>query len=111
LYHLVFAGDDGSLYDHHSLRATGRSGDMFVEITEEDLIKLPEGASLVLVPAGVPLGLTRNGRFTLLEQNPWKKGHAWAVGALLPQGYTRTLLPSFQRDKKEKPLPLLGIRQ
>ncbi|HBC91696.1 MAG TPA: radical SAM protein [Pelotomaculum sp.] len=108
MYRLVFAGEDGRLYDHHSLGATGRSGDRFVEIAEEDLIKLPQGASLVLVPAGVPLGLTRSGRFTLLEQNPWKSGRAWAVGALLPQGYTRTLLPSFQRDKQEKPLPLMG---
>lgn len=108
MYRLVFAGDDGQLYDHHSLRATGRSGDRFVEITKEDLIKLPQGASLVLVPAGVPLGITRAGRFTLLEQNPWKSGRTWAVGALLPQGYTRTLLPSFQRDKQEKPLPLMG---
>lgn len=108
MYHLVFAGDDGRLYDHHSLQATGRSGDRFVEISEEDLIKLPKGASLVLVPGGVPLGITKAGRFTLMEQNPWKKGRAWAVGALLPQGYTRTLLPSFQRGKQEKPLPLLG---
>lgn len=108
MYRLVFAGDDGSLYDHRSLRATGRSGDRFVEITEGDLVKLPKGASLVLVPGGVPLGITRAGRFTLLEQNPWEHGRAWAVGALLPQGYTRTLLPSFQRDKKEKPLPLMG---
>ncbi|MDD4238597.1 MAG: radical SAM protein [Desulfotomaculaceae bacterium] len=108
MYRLVFAGEDGSLYDHHSLLATGRSGDRFVEITEADLIKLPKGASLVLVPGGVPLGITQAGRFTLLGQNPWKKGMAWAVGALLPQGYTRTLLPSFQRGKQEKPLPLMG---
>jgi pyruvate-formate lyase-activating enzyme len=108
VYHLVFAGDDGRLYDHHSLRATGRSGDRFVEITEGDLIKLPQGASLVLVPGGVPIGMTRAGRFTLLEQNPWQSGRSWAVGALLPQGYTRTLLPAFQRNKNEKPLPLMG---
>ena len=108
MYHLIFAGDDERLYDHHTLRATGRSGDRFVEITEEDLIKLPKGASLVLVPAGVPLGITRTGCFTLMEQNPWKSGRAWAVGALLPQGYTRTLLPAFQRGKQEKPLPLMG---
>lgn len=105
---LVFAGDDGQLYDHPSLRATGRTGDRIVEVAGEDLEKLPEGASLVLVPGGVPIGVSRSGRFTALDQNPWVEGPAWAVGALLPQGYTRTLLPSYKRGKKEKPLPLLG---
>lgn len=108
LYRLVFAGDDGQLYDHRSLRATGRTGDRIVEVAGEDLERLPEGASLVLVPGGVPVGITRAGRFSTLEHNPWVDGLAWAVGALLPQGYTRTLLPSYKRGGKEKPLPLLG---
>jgi pyruvate-formate lyase-activating enzyme len=108
LYRLVFAGDDGRLYDHRSLRATGRTGDRLVEVAGEDLARLPEGASLVLVPGGAPVGISRTGRFSVLERNPWAEGRAWAVGALLPQGYTRTLLPSYKRDKKEKPLPLMG---
>lgn len=108
LYRLVFAGDDGQLYDHYSLRAAGRTGGLFVEVAEEDMVKLPPGASLVMVPGGYPVGLTRAGRFSLLEHNPWGGGRAWAVGALLPQGYTRTLLPAYKRGKKEKPLPLMG---
>lgn len=108
LYRLVFAGDDGQLYDHRSLRATGRTGDRIVEVAGEDLERLPEGASLVLVPGGVPVGITRTGRFSAVDRNPWVAGQAWAVGALLPQGYTRTLLPAYKREKKEKPLPLLG---
>lgn len=108
MYQMLFAGDDGRLYDHHTLRAVGRSGDRFVEITPGDLIKLPPGASLVLVPGGVPLGLKPDGSFTILRRDPWQGGRAWAVGALLPQGYTRTLLPAFQREPGEKPLPLMG---
>jgi len=108
LYHLLFAGDDGQLYDHRTLRAAGRTGDRFVELVDEDMEKLPSGASLVLVPGGTPVGLTRAGQFTTLEQNPWADGRSWAVGALLPQGYTRTLLPSYMRHKQERPLPLLG---
>ncbi|NLI14005.1 MAG: radical SAM protein [Peptococcaceae bacterium] len=108
MYRLVFAGDDGQLYDHHSLRATGRTGDRFIELNEDDLEKLPAGASLVMVPGGRPVGVSRAGRFSLLERNPWRKGRAWAVGALLPQGYTRTLLPSYQRAQAERPAPLLG---
>lgn len=96
------------MYDHRSLRATGRTGDRLVEVAEEELERMPEGASLVLVPGGVPVGITRAGRFSTLDRNPWVEGRAWAVGALLPQGYTRTLLPSYKRSKKEKALPLMG---
>ncbi|MDD2553645.1 MAG: radical SAM protein [Desulfotomaculaceae bacterium] len=108
MYRLVFAGNDGRLYDHHSLRATGRTGDRFVELAGDDLEKLPAGASLVLVPGGKPVGITSSGRFTLLKNNPWQKGPVWAVGALLPQGFTRVLLPAYSRDKSDKPLPLFG---
>lgn len=74
----------------------------------EDFIKLPEGASLVMIPGGVPVGLTRSGQFTALEKDPGGGGRAWAVGAILPQGYTRTLLPAYSRGEAEKPLPLYG---
>ena len=108
MFSLVFAGDDGKVYDHPSLLATGRTGDRFVELTDEDMVRLPGGASLVLVPGGEPVGLTRTGRFTVPGGNPWAAGRAWAVGALLPQGYTRTLVPAYRRGKEEKALPLLG---
>jgi len=90
------------------MRATGRTGDRFVELAEEDLIKLPVGASLVMLPGGAPVGIDCAGKFTLLENNPWVEGRTWAVGALLPQGYTRTLLPSYMRVEKDRPLPLFG---
>ena len=108
MYRMVFADDGGNLYDHRRLAAAGRTGDRFVEMAAEDLERLPEGASLVLIPGGTPVGLTRSGRFTALEHNPHAGGKAWAVGALLPQGYTRTLLPSYVRGRDEKPLPLYG---
>lgn len=108
MFNLVFAGDDGKVYDHPSLLATGRTGDRFVELADEDMVRLPRGASLVLVPGGEPVGITRTGRFTVPGGNPWAAGRVWAVGALLPQGYTRTLLPAYRRGKGEKSLPLLG---
>lgn len=108
LIRLVFAGDDGLLYDHRSLGAAGRTGDRIVEVANEDLIEMPPGASLALVPGGAPVGIDRAGNFTAMSQNPYLKGKAWAVGALLPQGYTRTLLPSYKRGRTDKPLPLLG---
>lgn len=54
------------------------------------------------------MGISAKGRFSLVEKEWGGEGPAYAVGALLPQGYTRTLLPAFRRSKADRPLPLLG---
>ncbi|MEG6617444.1 radical SAM protein [Peptococcaceae bacterium 1198_IL3148] len=106
MYKLLFADQHGQFYDYQ-LHAVGRAGDRFVEIIDEDVIPLPAGAGLVLVPGGHPIGMTKGGEFKLLRQDPYQQGPAYAVGATLPQGYTRTLLPAYQRQQ-DQPLPLLG---
>lgn len=111
MYNLVFADENGQVFDHPEYEMVARSGNAFLEPLPEEMIPLPEGATLTLVPEGVPIGLSPEGEFQLVSNNPWGplgKGKAWAVGALLPQGYTRTLLPAFKRGKGLKPLPLLG---
>ncbi len=108
MYRLVFADDKGRIYDHRFLRAAGRTGDRFVEILDGDVEVLPPGASLLLIPGGVPVGIGRAGRFTGFERDPWNGGRVFAVAALLPQGYARTLLPAYVRKKSEGPLPLFG---
>lgn len=105
MYRMLYADEQGRMYDH-AMAAVGRTGDRLVEILDEDMQPLPEGASLVLLPGAVPVGVDRRGNFQLLEQAPGG-GPARAVGALLPQGYTRTLLPGYRR-REERPLPLLG---
>ena len=106
-YRMLFADEQGVLYDHPALRAAGRSGDRYVELMDEDLVELPTGASLTMIPGGVPVGLTAAGQFAPLDPFPGKNGRVWAVGALLPQGYTRTWLPAYIKDEAG-PLPLLG---
>ncbi|MFZ5646394.1 MAG: radical SAM protein [Bacillota bacterium] len=105
---LLYADADGNLYDHPTLRAAGRTGDRYCDPAPEDLIEMPAGASLVLIPGGHPVGITARGRFSLVEREYRGEGPAFAVGALLPQGYTRTLLPAYRRRKGDRPLPLLG---
>ena len=112
MYHLLYADASGKLFEHPSMGAAGRAGDYIVELDEGDLVELPPGASLVMAPGRAPLGVDRRGRFTVLEHAPAKSraGPAplYAVGALLPQGFTRTLLPAYRREKRGAPLPLFG---
>ncbi len=107
MYTMVYADEQGRFYDQPSLLALGRSGDVFTALEEEDMMELPAGASLVSIPQGHPAGLSKTGKFRLWEQDAWGKP-AYALGALLPQGYTRTLLPAYRRKKKDKSLPLFG---
>ncbi|HBX23430.1 MAG TPA: radical SAM protein [Desulfotomaculum sp.] len=105
MYRSLYADGQGRMFDY-AMGAVGRTGDRLVEILDEDVTPLPQGASLVLLPGSTPVGITGNGAFKLLEQAP-AGGPARAVGALLPQGYTRTLLPGYRRQET-RPLPLMG---
>ncbi|MHB8986092.1 MAG: radical SAM protein [Eubacteriales bacterium] len=111
MYHMLYADGDCKLIEHPGLRAAGRTGGYITEILEGDLAELPEGASFVLVPGRAPVGIDRRGRFAVVERDEAAGsggGPAFAVGALLPQGYTRTLLPAYRRAKGEATLPLFG---
>ncbi|CAM4521305.1 pyruvate-formate lyase-activating enzyme [Paenibacillus endophyticus] len=100
---LVYADENGNVFDHPDFIALGRSGDMIVEIMEEELIPLPNGATLVSLPFTRPIGLNPDsGEMQMLP------GGAQAVGALLPQGFTRLCLPGYVKADKNEKLPLFG---
>lgn len=101
--HLVYADLDGNVFDHPDCEALGRSGDMIVDILEDELIPLPEGATLVSLPCTRAVyAEPSTGDMKMLQ------GEYTAVGALLPQGYTRLLLPAYVKADKESVLPLFG---
>ncbi|KQO06266.1 radical SAM protein [Paenibacillus sp. Leaf72] len=100
---LVYADEQGNVFDHPHYIALGRSGDMIVEMMEDELIPLPEGATLVSLPFTKAVGLNPDtGEMQLLP------GNKQAVGALLPQGFTRLALPGYVKADKNEKLPLFG---
>lgn len=100
---LVYADEHGNVFDHPDYFGLGRSGDMIVEIMEDELIPLPAGATLVSLPFTKPIGLDPDtGQMLALADG------AQAVGALLPQGYTRLCLPGYVKSDKKEKLPLFG---
>ena len=62
-----------------------------------ELMKMPDGAVISMLPGRTPklAGGAINARRT-------------ALGVLLPAGYTRTLLPAFQKSQNAPQLPLFG---
>ncbi|RAR40736.1 radical SAM protein [Paenibacillus sp. MDMC362] len=101
--YLVYADEQGNVYDHSELFGLARSGDMIVEILDDELIPLPEGATLVGLPSTRAIGMDPETG----EMMPLEDGYT-AVGALLPQGYTRLCLPGYVKSDKEYKLPLFG---
>ncbi|MBP1994973.1 radical SAM protein [Paenibacillus eucommiae] len=100
---LVYADSAGNVYDHPDYLSLGRNAEMITEIMEDELIPLPEGATLVSLPFTRPVGMdVATGDMKLLD------GDYQAVGALLPQGFTRILLPGYVKSDKSKLLPLFG---
>ncbi len=104
MFQFVYADAEGNGYIDENYLGLGLLGGSFVEPAPEEVIPLPEGASLTMIPDRIPVVLDRDGRFV-----PYP-GRGWAMGALLPQGYTRTLLPAFIRgaDSPAGMLPLFG---
>ncbi|MBY9077998.1 radical SAM protein [Paenibacillus sp. HN-1] len=101
--HLVYADGQGNVYDHPELYGLARSGDMLVELLEEELIPLPEGATLSLLPCTRAVGMNpETGEMLPLPED------CHAVGALLPQGFTRLCLPGYVKTDKTYKLPLFG---
>jgi len=96
---LLFADDRGQVYDHPHLLAAARSGDEFLRPRERP-IGLPFGGTLCLLPGRRPVGIDPGtGALTVLEEARAGRRRIvpHAVGATLPPGYTRTLLPAAAR--------------
>jgi len=101
--HLVYADEQGQVYDHPELHAVARSGNDLVELLENELTPLPAGATLVGLPNTRAIGMDpKSGEMQALPP-----GHQ-AVGALLPQGFTRLYVPGYMKQDKTQLFPLFG---
>jgi len=99
MYRLLFADEQGVVYDHPRLQAAARTGGDIVRPAGRP-VPVPPGGALCVLPGRRPVGIdpdtgeqvvlreVRVGRRTLAPV---------AVGATLPPGYTRTLLPAAAR--------------
>lgn len=98
---LVYTNENGDLLVANHLEALGGRGKIFVPA--DGFIPMPAGATLTSLPGCVPLGRNARGKVVSLKE----KG--WPVAALLPQGFTRTLLPAYRKGESGPDvLPLLG---
>jgi pyruvate-formate lyase-activating enzyme len=95
---LVYATPEGETRERRSLRACDYTG---APLAPDDLIPLPEGSTLSMLPERLPAGLDAQGARQTVRGG-------WALAALLPIGYTRTHLPAYVETETSFPLPFFG---
>jgi len=96
---LLIAEPSGVIRELPGFLPLGQSGTEFREPREDEVIPLPPGGHLYFLPQRPPLARKRG---KLIETE------GFAVAAILPQGYTRTLLPAHRRPKEQEWLPYFG---
>ncbi len=107
MYITLYANEKGELLDYPGKGMLGQTGQKWVIPEDNEMIPLPKGASLVTVPGKIPAAINSAGRLICLEKGPIIGQKVYAVAALLPQGFTRTLLPACV-SKNHQEIPLLG---
>ena len=98
--YLVYCTLEGEIREEPRLQALA-FGDQ--PLTAADLIPLPDGVTLAMMPDRLAVGLKRHGERQVIGQE-----RGWAAAALLPIGYTRTLLPAYAKVPDTEPLPFFG---
>lgn len=108
---LVFADGQGNISDFASLSMAGMSNGRFYVPQKEDLIPLPEGSELFLLPDRLPVGTDpENGEPLLLADNPFQKDAGiQAVAAFMAPAHTAVLISAFEKKgKNAQVLPLFA---
>jgi pyruvate-formate lyase-activating enzyme len=108
---LVFADLKGNITDFSRLNMAGMSGGQFVQPTLEDLIPLPEGSELFVLPGRLPIGCQHDtGEPLLVEENPYHPGApVQAVAAFMSPAHTAILNSAYQTKTDDAPrLPLFA---
>jgi pyruvate-formate lyase-activating enzyme len=98
--YVIYCTPDGEIQDEPRLHALAFGGQ---PLEPTDLIPLPDGATLSMMPDRLAVGEKRTG-----EREVIARSRGWAAAVLLPIGYTRTLLPAYEKVPDTEPLPFFG---
>jgi wyosine [tRNA(Phe)-imidazoG37] synthetase (radical SAM superfamily) len=108
---LVFADGLGNISDFSPLAMAGMSNGHFFLPDREDLIPLPEGSELFLLPDRLPVGIDpESGDPLLLEENPYQKTSGiQAVAAFMAPAHTAVYTSAFtKKSQSSQTLPLFA---
>lgn len=108
---LLFANRDGKIYNSPHLEAAGMKGGHFFRLRPDELIKLPAGSELFMLPERLPVGYDPQADdFTPLKENPLSKKpqDCFGVSAFVSPGYTISYNSAYLEKKRASILPLFS---
>lgn len=109
MFGALYANENGEVCEHPEFGMLARSGNEWIQPVMGDMIPLPKGSTLVSLPGHIAVGCTLDNKPFGIQEDPFNKGKiARPVAALLPQGFTRTLLPAAVAAPEATELPLFG---
>lgn len=108
---MAFADAEGQIYDHPDLEMIGWDGECWRPLEDDELVPLPEGSDLFLLPARLPAGYDRMADEVVVVE---EEG-VFAASCFIAPAYLRTLLPAYQSLEDAPALPLyaysaVGVR-
>lgn len=97
---LLFANSTGAVQDFPELRMAGRSANSFTAPALSDLIPLPAGSELFVLPNRFPVGIDpSDGKAARLTENPDDPAAGiQAVAAFISPAYTSIHLAAYEKD-------------
>jgi molybdenum cofactor biosynthesis enzyme MoaA len=107
---LVYANKKGEIKDFPGLMMAGRSGRWYFRPEPEDLIPLPEGSELFVLPQRDPIGIDpASGEPVILDYSPDSTREGiQAVAAFMAPAYTAIHTAAYEKQLEAPPLPLFA---
>ena len=101
---IVVADKKGRIHSLKHLEGAGMKGGYFFRLSLKDLIRLPYGSELFMLPDRAPVGYDpKNSEFTALED-------LRAVAAFISPGFTIGYNSAYLELNRPKVLPLLRMK-
>lgn len=108
---LVLADEHGAIIDVPFLKAVGAQGLTIAPLKGSDLIALPPGSELFVLPARLPVAYdSEKERVVYVDEHPYSgtAKKCFAVAAFVAPGYTLTATAAYKPCEKEELLPLFA---
>jgi pyruvate-formate lyase-activating enzyme len=106
---LVFANSQSEIIDFPGLQMAGSSCGRFALPETGDLIELPPGSELFVLPGRLPAGINpKTGRVEILDTNPYDAGTPQAVAAFMAPAHTMVFSAAYRTTAGAPVLPLFA---
>ena len=103
---LLIADKDKNIYDIPGIPACGMQAGQYLRLEPEDLIPLPSGSELFILPDRIPVGIDlESGLPQNIIENPFAPGQScYPVSAFVSPGYTQVQTAAYS-EKGSAPFP------